>query len=820
MEGRVRVEEPSRRGRIGRGVVGALATLLVLGIAVSAWVWFAPCWLGGCAPMGDLEQLQAEGSQLMDADGEPFAVLATVNRRVVPLDSLPPHLPQAFLAIEDQRFYRHSGVDIRRVGGALLANIQRGGVAEGGSTITMQLARNLFPDFLPYQERSIRRKVMETRIARQLERNFTKDKILELYLNHIYLGSGAYGVDAAARTYFGKPAAELDLVQAALIAGLPASPSSLDPTRNPDGALERRNLVLRRMAQHGFLSADEAQEARDEPLRLSPGADDDDEPDGSYFVERVRRELADRVGQRFYTAGLRVHTTLDRAIQRAAEEEIEAQLRRIESGHYGSFRHTTFAQTRDSEGRSGETAYLQAAVVVLEAGTGEVRALVGGRNWNDSKFDRATQALRQPGSAFKPFVYLAALERLRSPVHQVDDSPLRMEIPGAGVWEPRNFGDRYDGMVTLREALTRSKNTATVRLAQEVGIGPAVRYAHDLGITTDLPEFPATALGAADVRPLELVASYAAFGNGGQRVEPHFVSRVEDRNGRVIWQAAPQRRQAVNPAAAFVLTTILRDVVDRGTGTAVRGAGFNGPAAGKTGTTNDNTDVWFVGYTPDLVAGVWIGFDQPRSIIRGASGGTLAAPVWGRIMRRAYQDRPMPEPWQPPSGVVTEEVERGTGILVGSDCPARGPTYTEYFAGSPPRGLCPMERVYAQYDTLRWGDEEWSGDLPPLEDLGIDWPELDDIRRRGEPPPVDADRRPADEADPALPQGASPEEDDEERPPVREQDLPGVPVVPGEPREPPPAEPDADGDGDDDGDEADGDRAEARPGAAVPSGER
>jgi 1A family penicillin-binding protein len=816
-------ERSARRTRVRRRVVGTLAALLVLGLAGVAWVWFAPCWLGGCAPLDDLEELQAEGSQLYDSDGEAFAVLATVNRRIVPLDSLPAHLPQAFLAVEDQRFYRHRGVDIQRVGGALLANIRRGGVAEGGSTITMQLARNLFPDYLPFHERSMRRKLMETRIARQLERTFTKDKILELYLNHIYLGSGAYGVEAASRIYFGKPAAELDLEEAALIAGLPASPSNLDPTRNPEGAVERRNLVLRRMAEHGSLSAEAASRAQEEPLRLSPSESADEGVDGSYFVERVRRELSDRVGRRFYTAGLRIHTTLDRTIQIAAEEELARQIEQIENGRFGSFNHPRYGATDEGVAAGGQTPYLQGAIVVIEAGTGEVRALVGGRDWNDSKFDRATQALRQPGSAFKPFVYLAALERFRSPVHQVDDSPLRMEIPGAGVWEPRNFGNSYDGMLTLREALTRSKNTATVRLAQEVGIGPAVRYAHDLGITSDLPEFPSTALGAAEVRPLELVASYAAFGNGGFRVEPHFVKRVEDRNGRLLWEATPQRRQAINPAAAFVLTTILRDVVDRGTGTAVRGAAFNGPAAGKTGTTNDNADVWFVGYTPDLVGGVWIGFDEPRTIIRGASGGTLAAPVWGRVMRRAYQHRPIPDPWSPPPGVVTEEVERGTGVLVDSDCPAQGPTYTEYFVSSPPRGLCPLDRLYAADERIRWGDEEWTGDPRPMEDLGIDWPELEEIRAaRGEAGPAEeprGDRREPQPREQPRPdgdreRGPAPEPDDgePERPTVRESELPGTPVTPGQPLEPPPPPDEGDDGNGDDGDSA---ANRARGGAAA-----
>jgi penicillin-binding protein 1A len=794
-------ERAPRRQRLWRGLLGALAAFVVLAVAGWAWVWFAPCWLGGCAPVEQMARFQAEGSQLLDVRGEPIGTLATVNRRVVPVDSLPPHLLQAYIAIEDRRFYRHGGVDWRRMGGAVRqtagAVAGSGGRVEGGSTITMQLARNLFPDQLPYQERSLRRKVMEARIARQIERSFTKDKILELYINHIYLGSGAYGVEAAAQTYFGKPAAEVDVAEAAVLAALPQAPSALDPTRNLEGAQRRRNLVLAEMAEAGFISRAEAEAARGQPIRLVDSRADSDDPESSYFIERVRRELEEKVGSAFYTAGLRVHTTLDLTAQRAAEEELARQLDRIEAGEFGSYRHAKYADARGSVA-GGQTPYLQGAVVVLDAATGEVRALVGGRDWDDSKFDRATQAQRQPGSAFKPFIYLAALERLRSPVHLVDDSPLRMELSGGRVWEPRNFGDQYDGTITVREALTRSKNTATVRLAQEIGIGPAVRTARSLGISGELPEFPATALGAAEVRPLELVAGYAAFTNGGYRVEPHFVRRVEDRNGRVLWQASPERRQVADPNAAYVLTTILQDVVERGTATAVRGSGFRGPAAGKTGTTNDNTDVWFVGYTPELVGGVWIGLDNPQPIIPRATGGQLAAPVWARVMSRVYEGRPMPDGWQRPPGVQTAEVDRGSGAIVSADCPAHGATYIEYFVNAPPHGLCPrdLRPPTVAGDDVIWGDEEAGGITPGVgtetADYGIDWPELEEIRTQPADSPVG--RRPADEAgrtgtgtgeagtrQPA----ASPDPEPERRggpqvdtvfPEIREEDLPGTPV--------------------------------------------
>ncbi|MBA2244994.1 MAG: PBP1A family penicillin-binding protein [Gemmatimonadetes bacterium] len=738
----MRSNTSGRSGSVRRRITVALAVLGILLVAGFAWVWFAPCGLGGCAPVSDLARFQAEGSELLDINGEPIGTLATVNRRVVSLDSLPPHLLQAFLAVEDRRFYQHGGVDWRRMFGAMRSTAGAvsgsGGRLEGGSTITMQLARNLFPERLRYTDRTPRRKLMEVRIARQIERAFPKEKILELYLNHIYLGSGAYGVEAAAQSYFGKSASELDLAEAALLGGLPKAPSVLDPTRNREGALERRNLVLREMAEAGFISAQEAQAAREEPVRLARAQRNNDGPESSYFIERVRRELENIIGDRFYTAGMKIYTTLDRSAQTAAEQELARQLDAIESDRYGSYRHPTYAEARGVAEETGTTPYLQGMVVVMDAQTGAVRALVGGRDFQDSKFDRAVQALRQPGSAFKPFVYLAGLERYRSPVHTIEDSPVRLTLSGGRVWEPQNYTGQYDGEITLREALTRSKNAATVRLAQDVGMGSVIRTARQLGITNDIPDLPSTSLGAAEVRPLELVQAYAAFANGGNRVEPHFLQRIEDRDGIVVWEASPERQRVLDPAVAFVLTSIMRDVVDRGTGTAVRAAGFSAPAAGKTGTTNAATDVWFVGYTPELVAGVWIGLDNPQTIVRGASGGTLAAPVWGNLMRRIYTGRSAPSEWSPPPGVVTEQVDRSTGAVVSEWCPAQGPTYTEYFIGAAPLGSCPRDRSYYLAESGRpWADEEWGSESDwenpsPTAEQGIDWPELEEIRRERE----------------------------------------------------------------------------------------
>jgi len=745
----------TRKRRWKRRLGIALAVLLVMGVGSFAWLWFAPCGFGGCAPVGELDRFQAEGSQLFDMRGQPIGSLAMVNRRVVSLDSLPEYLPQAVLAVEDRRFYQHGGVDWKRFLGALVRNVKAGGVEEGGSTITMQLARNLFPRHLDYRDRSIRRKVMEVRVARQIERAFDKRKILELYLNHIYLGEGAYGVEAASQTYFGKSAHDLTLPEAALVAGLAQSPTRLNPRDNREGSTRRRDLVLREMGKAGYITPAQADSAQDTPVRLRRRPAKGSQRN-AYFIERVRRELEERVGTDFYTAGLRVHTTLDPIAQRAAEDEMARQADAIEAGAFGAFRHPTYPEAK-GETDDGSTTYLQGMAVVMEVGDGAIRALVGGRDYDDSKFDRAFQGLRQPGSAFKPFVYLAALDQGLPASHRMEDSPVKLVMAGGETYEPRNYTGRYEGPMTLREALTRSKNTVTVKLAQEVGMSQVVRAAHQMGITSPISANPAVALGAAEVKPIELVRAYAGFSSGGWLPEPHVIARIEDRTGEVLYEAEPARERVIDPAVAYVLTTMLRDVVDRGTGTPVRAAGFRGPAAGKTGTTNGATDIWFVGYTPDLVGAVWYGMDRPQTIVRGASGGTIAAPVWGRMMARIYANRRAPAEWVMPRGVVMERVDRASGLAVDETCPARGEVYTEYFVHvRPARQVCYADYPLFAYDTA-WYDEEMGAsqyegyeDYDPdtvgmgdLRSRGITFPELEERRRRGDtltrPLPGDVD---------------------------------------------------------------------------------
>ena len=689
--------------------------VLVLGIpalAILLAVAWSRCLFMGCPDVHRLASYQPGGaSVLLDRNGKAFADLAPIEGELIRLPTLPKHVPEAFIAVEDQRFRDHEAIDLRRVLGAVWNNVRAGGVQEGSSTLTMQLARNVFPEDLPGQERTLGRKVLEVRVAQEIEDAFSKDEILEMYLNHIYFGNGARGIEAAARHYFGRGAKELTLPQAALLAAMPKAPSHYDPRRHPKEARERRDLVLSLMAEQKRITADEAEAARKAPLGAvpKPRAEKPDAPFAAYFVEEVRRELEDRLGDDFYAHKLRVHTTLDGTAQRAAEEELERQLRAIEGGALGSYagpRYTPALQVADD----GETPYLQGAVVALDANTGDVLAWVGGRDFLHSRFDRVKSARRQAGSAFKPFVYAAAVASGRMLNQKVLDQPLEVSLGGHRSWKPKNFDGAFDGEITLRDALVRSKNVPTVRLAQDVGTRRIAEFAQEAGIDPPISEQPSMALGTVAVSPVELAAAYTAFASLGDGVRPRFVVRVDAEDGRVLWQAdEPERRHVLDAAVAYVITDALEDVLTRGTGTAVRESGFRAPAAGKTGTTNDGADTWFVGYTPEVVAAVWMGFDRQRPIMAKATGGRLAAPVWARLMTRLYAGRKPPSPWPMPAGVVEGMVDPQTGLLLASGCaPWSGVAYKELFVhGAVPVTVCPSQGPIMTAEVLP---------LPPLPD--------------------------------------------------------------------------------------------------------
>jgi penicillin-binding protein 2D len=580
-------------------------------------------------------------------------------RTNVPLSALPSYVPQAFIAIEDRRFYSHDGVDVVGFLGTLKDALS--GRTRGGSTITMQLVGNMHPDVVNRRERTIDRKLREQAAAREMERHYSKQQILEAYLNQLDFGHGWFGIDAAARHYFGVGAGQLTLEQAAMLASLPKSAPIYDPIRHPDRAKARRDLVLTLMARQGYVSSGDAEAAKREPIGTVAGARYGVAP---YFVDAVRDEAV-RDGVAVMDGGYRVYTPLDPALQRAANAALEAGAAAVE--------------TRGGGPAGGDS--LQGLVVSVEPMSGEVRALVGGRDYQASPFDRVVNAMRQPGSAFKPIVYAAALSDSMAANAMVYDTALAIPLPNGDVYRPENADGKFLGAITLREALVRSRNEVAVQLGLRVGLDSVIALARRLGLTTPIDAVPATAIGASAVRPIELVAAYTAFDNAGQVVSPRFIARIDDRAGRTVWGAGTVAAMpALDSLVAFIARDMMRDVVDWPEGTAAlvrRTLPATVPAAGKTGTTNDNTDVWFVGMTPDLVTAVWLGFDRPRPIAAGAAGGTLAAPIWARIMADYYAGRDA-SPWVPPAGLDTAEVDKLTGALADSTTPPDR-RYVEYF---------------------------------------------------------------------------------------------------------------------------------------------
>jgi 1A family penicillin-binding protein len=646
--------------------------VLVLGSVALLWTlsWVGTCGFYGCPTTAQIQAFRpSEGSQVLDRSGNRLGRLRYVRRVNVPLARVPKQLLAAFIATEDRRFYYHNGVDWRSAGRAFVRNLSDISFREGFSTITMQVVRNAFLPHLS-SERSLRRKLIELELARRLESTLTKQQILEMYLNVIYLGNGTYGVEAASRDLFGKSVSRLSLAEAATVAGLAKGPSIYSPRRHPERARARRNLVLSLMVREGYVTAELATRAQAEPLRLAP-AEWRPPQDRSYALDPVRAVVDSVLGSAAATAGdLVVHSTLDAGAQRAAERAIRIQA--------GAIQQISGARTRKAE--------LEGAVIALDPRTGAIRALVGGRKSILRGFNRALDARRQPGSAFKPFVYAAALSAGYTPATLVDDSPIEVDDEGH-IWRPENFGGEYGGPLTLRRALMRSANAATVRVSQAIGERRIAALAHRSGIRSRMDAVPALALGALEVTPLELVTAYAPFANGGVRVEPYLVSRIETGDGTVLWHAPiSEPERVLDEAEAFQITSMLRSVVDDGTGRVLRQMGVRGPVAGKTGTTNNGADVWFIGYTPTLVAGVWFGYDSPRPIAPNASGGRLAAPAWARFYIDGWHERSPSGAWSPPDALIERRIDAFNGDLANEWCPV---TQREWFKpGTEPRRSC------------------------------------------------------------------------------------------------------------------------------------
>jgi penicillin-binding protein 1A len=572
------------------------------------------------------------------ADDDEFLTEFQAERRIfVPLQQIPPVLRNAVVAVEDARFYSHFGVDLKGIARAAYANFRRGRVVEGGSTITQQLAKVLFltPD------RSFSRKVKEALLAFELEKRYSKDRLLELYLNQIYMGHGAYGVEAAARAYFGKSVQDLTLAEAALLAALPRSPGNYSPFEHPEVAQRRRAIVLARMLEQGYTTETEAKRANRAALGLVTS--ERRRGSGQYFLEHLQQTLEAKYGSDvLYKSGLAVYTTLDPVLQRVAEQALRDGLDAVAA------RQT--ARAAKAKPPAHPVPAPEGAVVVIEAQTGYVRALVGGADFARSEFNRALHARRQAGSAFKPFVYLAALESGRTPADVLDDSPVRYVSAGK-VWAPENYDGKFRGPVSMQEALEESINVPTIRLLEEVGVARVIEAARRAGIRGPLPHDLTLALGTGDTTLLELTSAYGTFANQGIRMEPIMVRYVTDAQGRLLEENIPEGREGIEPGVAQALTAMLQGVVERGT--AVTARVLERPLAGKTGTTNDFSNAWFVGYTPSTVAGVWVGYDRPRSLGPEETGARAALPIWVAIMRQALRGQPVeefapPPTWTPP----------------------------------------------------------------------------------------------------------------------------------------------------------------------------
>jgi 1A family penicillin-binding protein len=628
-----------------------------------------------------------QASLVLARDGSLIGEIGKEIRTSVSIKSLPAYLPHAFVAVEDHRFYQHDGVDVVGIAGALKDNIF--GERRGASTITQQLVGNMHPDLVDRTDMSLGRKLKEQSAAREMEKHYTKDQILEAYLNQIPFGHGWYGVESAARHYFGKSASKLSLAESAALAAMPKGPALYDPLRYPDRVKQRRNVVLSLMADQGYITKAQAGSAQAAPLVTLPNSGYS--AYSPWFVDVVRVQ-AQRAGIPVAEGGYRIYTSLDPVLQNAAVSALLEETAAIES--QGDYAHPKYAPgARGAPTRT--TDYLQGMVVALDPASGDVRAFVGGRDYGDSQFDRAVDGMRQPGSSFKPIVYAAAIADSITPNTIFSDTALSISLPNGTVYRPEDSDGQYLGPLTLREALARSRNVVAVQLGMRLGMDSIASLARRMGLSSKIAPYPSSAIGASVVQPLDLIAAYTTFANLGTPVEPRFIYRIEDRNRKVVLTREVRAlAPALDPRVTYVVRDMMRDVVERGTASSIRRyLPATVPVAGKTGTTNDNSDVWFIGLTPDLVAGVWLGFDKPASIATGAAGGSMAAPIWGKMVARYYASQPQliashaAEQWNPPLGVIMGDVDRATGELATDQTPPDR-RYTEYFVeGTEPAPL-------------------------------------------------------------------------------------------------------------------------------------
>ena len=660
----------------------ALALAVLLASALGALTGAVAALVRGAPGLDELRFDARMTTFVLDRKGRVIRRLFVEHRIPISIDQIPRVLQEAVIAAEDANFEKHRGFDVLAILRAAWVDLRAGSVVQGGSTITQQLAKNLFLT----HERTLARKLKEVVWAVQLERHYSKEEILEAYLNQIYFGEGAYGVEAAAQTYFGKHARDLTLPEAALLAGLIRNPTGYNPYRYPERARARRNHVLDRMAEVGFISSRRAQEAKQQPLGVVARVRSREQ--ARYYVDYVVQQLVERYGREMvYTGGLRVYTTLDLEMQRVAEQVVQRALQRL-------------VMKTDEQGISQP----QVALVALDPHNGDILAMVGGRGEPNDFYNRAVLAARQPGSAIKPFVWAAAMDAGWTPASILVDQPREYVLPSGAVWSPENYDRQFKGPMTLREALEQSRNLVAVQLLERVGPATVIRYARQMGISTLVDRGDpndvnlALALGGLTrgVRPLEMAAAYAVFASGGIYSRPRALVRVEDSQGRVLDRFAPQQRVVLSEVTAYLVTDMLRGVIESPLGTGRRARIVGRPAAGKTGTTQNQTDVWFVGYTPDLVAAVWIGNDDPEPLQWGGNVLTsgFAAQLWGEFVQQALQRVP-PSDFPQPQGVVRLPVDVRTGLRVDSGCGLPpGEVREEVFrAGTEPHELSPRCRA-------------------------------------------------------------------------------------------------------------------------------
>lgn len=665
-----------RRG----GCFRRLFSLSVFGIALSAITYIGgSVYYGAKALTFDLDKLDEvpERTLVYDREGELLGHVSGhgENRLVVPASEVSAHFIKALLAREDSRFYEHRGVDYRGVVRAAITNLKSGGMEQGASTLTMQLARNAFE----MREKTLNRKLLEVAIAKRIERNFEKDEILGFYMNRIYFGSGLYGIERASQGFFMKPASELSAGEGAMLAGIIRGPSLLNPFRSIENAEDTRDEVLARMVADGTLTEEQSNAAKAEVITLRP-------PDkrlatGSYVLQTIfdllARYLESEEEVKF--GGLRVYTTLDSNLQATAEQALDSHLTEIENRP--GYRHPKRAAHRKGE----STKYLQGAVVTLDNSSGAIRALVGGRKFGDSSFNRAYKARRQAGSTFKPFIYAEAMRRVGMlPGVYVSDDPIRITHGGGPVWSPQNSDGTFTGLQPAAIGLIRSRNTMSVRVGQIAGLQNVRNMAYSMKFG-EIPDSPVIFLGAFDTTPFTLTSAFSTLGAKGVNYTPFLIDRIEHRDGRVLYEEKPAGVAIFPESISWVTSDMLAKVMDEGTGRSARSLGYTAPAKGKTGTTNDYRDAWFVGYTDKITTGVWVGLDQPAKIMDRGYGSTLALPVWTEVMKSAEKDYPAAR-IPAPEGTTNTVLCRECGLLQSNR--TRNPYQMLLPPDMRPRGTC------------------------------------------------------------------------------------------------------------------------------------